>query len=49
MTWLIWRQYRAQFAVGSRATGRARLLLLLTGLQLARSTTPSYAMRGEHP
>jgi hypothetical protein len=35
MTWLTWRQYRAQFAVGTAIMAALCLLLLLTGLQLA--------------
>jgi hypothetical protein len=34
MTWLTWRQYRAQFAVGTAIVAALCLLLLLTGLQL---------------
>jgi hypothetical protein len=34
MTWLTWRQYRAQFAVGTAIMAALCLLLLLTGLQL---------------
>ena len=34
MTWLTWRQYRAQFAVGTALLAALCLLLLLTGLQL---------------
>ena len=34
MTWLTWRQYRAQFAVGTVILAALCLLLLLTGLQL---------------
>ena len=34
MTWLTWRQYRAQFAVGTAILAALCLLLLLTGLQL---------------
>jgi len=34
MTWLTWRQYRAQFAVGTAALAALCLLLVLTGLQL---------------
>jgi hypothetical protein len=33
MTWLTWRQYRAQFAVGTALLAALCLLLLLTGLQ----------------
>ena len=33
MTWLTWRQYRAQFAVGTAIMAALCLLLLLTGLQ----------------
>ena len=33
MTWLTWRQYRAQFAVGTAILAALCLLLLLTGLQ----------------
>jgi hypothetical protein len=34
MTWLTWRQYRAQLAVGTAILAALCLLLLLTGLQL---------------
>ena len=34
MTWLTWRQYRAQFAVGTAILAALCLLLVLTGLQL---------------
>jgi ABC-type transport system involved in multi-copper enzyme maturation permease subunit len=34
MTWLTWRQYRAQFAVGTAIMAALCLLLVLTGLQL---------------
>ena len=34
MTWLTWRQYRAQFAVGTALLAALCLLLVLTGLQL---------------
>ncbi len=34
MTWLTWRQYRAQFAVGTVVLAALCLLLVLTGLQL---------------
>ena len=34
MTWLTWRQYRAQFAVGTALVAALCLLLLLTGLHL---------------
>jgi hypothetical protein len=34
MTWLTWRQYRAQFAVGTVILAALCLLLVLTGLQL---------------
>jgi ABC-type transport system involved in multi-copper enzyme maturation permease subunit len=34
MTWLTWRQYRAQFAVGTVILAALALLLVLTGLQL---------------
>ena len=34
MTWLTWRQYRAQFAVGTAIVAALCLLLVLTGLQL---------------
>jgi hypothetical protein len=34
MTWLTWRLYRAQFAVGTAITAALCLLLVLTGLQL---------------
>jgi ABC-type transport system involved in multi-copper enzyme maturation permease subunit len=34
MTWLTWRQYRTQFAVGTAILAALCLLLLLTGLQL---------------
>jgi ABC-type transport system involved in multi-copper enzyme maturation permease subunit len=34
MTWLTWRQYRIQFAVGTAVLAGLCLLLLLTGLQL---------------
>ena len=34
MTWLTWRQYRAQFAVGTAILAALCMLLLLTGLQL---------------
>ncbi|MGI8446379.1 MAG: hypothetical protein ACR2MP_04160, partial [Streptosporangiaceae bacterium] len=34
MTWLTWRQYRAQFAVGTAMLAALCLLLVLTGLQL---------------
>jgi hypothetical protein len=33
MTWLTWRQYRAQFAVGTAIMAALCLLLVLTGLQ----------------
>ena len=34
MTWLTWRQYRAQFAAGTAILAALCLLLVLTGLQL---------------
>ena len=34
MTWLTWRQYRAQFVVGTAILAALCLLLVLTGLQL---------------
>ena len=34
MTWLTWRQYRTQFAVGTAILAALCLLLVLTGLQL---------------
>jgi ABC-type transport system involved in multi-copper enzyme maturation permease subunit len=34
MTWLTWRQYRTQFAVGTAILAALGLLLVLTGLQL---------------
>jgi hypothetical protein len=34
MTWLTWRQYRIQFAVGTAVLAALCLLLLLTGLQM---------------
>jgi hypothetical protein len=34
MTWLTWRQYRAQFALGTAIMAALCLLLVLTGLQL---------------
>jgi hypothetical protein len=34
MTWLTWRQYRAQFAVGTAVLAALCLLLVLTGLRL---------------
>jgi hypothetical protein len=34
MTWLTWRQYRAQFAVGTAILAALCVLLVLTGLQL---------------
>jgi hypothetical protein len=35
MTWLVWRQYRAQFAVGAALLAALAVLLLITGLQMA--------------
>jgi ABC-type transport system involved in multi-copper enzyme maturation permease subunit len=34
MTWLTWRQYRAQFAVGAAVLAALAVLLVITGLQL---------------
>jgi len=35
MTWLVWRQHRAQFAVGAALLAALAVLLLITGLQMA--------------
>lgn len=35
MTWLTWRQHRAQFAVGAALLAALAVLLLITGLQMA--------------
>ena len=34
MTWLVWRQYRAQFNVGAALLAALAVLLLITGLQM---------------
>ena len=34
MTWLTWRQHRAQFAVGAALLAALAVLLLITGLQM---------------
>jgi len=35
MTWLVWRQHRAQFCVGAALLAALAVLLLITGLQMA--------------
>jgi hypothetical protein len=35
MTWLVWRQHRAQFCVGAALLAALAILLLITGLQMA--------------
>ena len=35
MTWLVWRQHRAQFYVGVALLAALAVLLLITGLQMA--------------
>ena len=35
MTWLVWRQHRAQFSVGAALLAALAVLLLITGLQMA--------------
>jgi hypothetical protein len=35
MTWLVWRQYRAQFCAGAALLAALAVLLLVTGLQMA--------------
>src|SRR5215469_14323672 len=35
MTWLVWRQHRAQFCAGAALLAALAILLLITGLQMA--------------